>query len=153
MEIVRRQCASPRRARVRVAKFMMDQGKTSGVGNYVLSELLYKARIYPWAACADLAEAEWVEVHAAASETLRTSYAAQAALATAASDSAPFATRGTFAAMQPQFELLVYRRVATPEGPVRVDEGPHGRSVHWVPQRQVRGRTPESEALGPPRTE
>ena len=40
-------------------------------------------------------------------------------------------------------------RAVTPEGPVRVDEGPHGRSIHWVHQRQVRGRTPESEALAP----
>ena len=153
MEIVGRQCASPRRASVRVAKFLMDQTKTSGVGNYVLSEVLYKARVYPWAACADLSEAEWAEVYAAASETLRSSYAAQAALATAAADDPnPSATRGTFAAMQPQFELLAYRRAVTPEGPVRVDEGPHGRSIHWVHQRQVRGRTPESEALAP-RTE
>ena len=128
------------------------QGKTSGVGNYVLSEVLYKARVYPWAACADLADAEWVEVHAAAAETLRASYAAQAALATAtaAADAAPSVTRGTFAAIRPQFELLAYRRTETPEGPVRVDEGPHGRSVHWVPQRQVRGRTPEAEAQAPP---
>ena len=153
MEIVARQCASPRRASVRVAKFLMDQSKTSGVGNYVLSEVLYKARVYPWAACADLSAEEWAEVYSAASETLRASYAAQAALALAAADDPnPSATRGTFAAMRPQFELLAYGRAATPEGPVRVDEGPHGRSIHWVHQRQVRGRTPESEALAP-RTE
>ena len=65
---------------------LMDQSKTSGVGNYVLSEVLYKARVYPWAACADLSAAEWAEVYSAASETLRTSYAAQAALALAAAD-------------------------------------------------------------------
>ena len=39
MEIVRRQCSSRRRAAVPVAKFLMDQSKTAGIGNYVLSEV------------------------------------------------------------------------------------------------------------------
>ena len=113
MEIVRRQCSSRRRAAVPVAKFLMDQSKTAGIGNYVLSEValprgpsqhsttaqprchsrwcclaqltdcvsppqvLYKARVYPWAACADLVDSDWAEVHAAASQTLRASYASQ----------------------------------------------------------------------------
>ncbi|EOD35591.1 putative formamidopyrimidine-DNA glycosylase [Emiliania huxleyi CCMP1516] len=142
MEIVRRQCSSRRRAAVPVAKFLMDQSKTAGIGNYVLSEVLYKARVYPWAACADLVDSDWAEVHAAASQTLRASYASQAAIAAAAAGDDPSATRGTFAAMEPRFKLLVYRQAATADGlAVRVAEGPHGRSVHWVPERQVRGST------------
>ena len=146
MEIVSQQCGNKRRASVPVAKFLMDQSKTSGIGNYVLSEVLYKARIYPWAACADLTGSDWEEVHAAATETLLASYASQAALAAAAADDAPSATRGTFAAIEPQFRLLVYRQTSTADGlSVRVDEAPHGRSVHWVPERQVRGKTAESK--------
>ena len=66
-------------AGVPVAKFLMDQGKTAGIGNYLLSETLYKARVYPWASCGDLDPAAWAAVHAAAAETIGTSYAAQSA--------------------------------------------------------------------------
>uniref|UniRef100_A0A7S3B397 Formamidopyrimidine-DNA glycosylase H2TH DNA-binding domain-containing protein n=1 Tax=Haptolina ericina TaxID=156174 RepID=A0A7S3B397_9EUKA len=139
-QIVRKQCSTSRRMNVPVAKFLMDQSKTSGIGNYILSETLYKASVYPWALCGALGEADWEAVHAAAMETIRGSYAAQAALAAAGGAAALSATRGTFAAIEPRFELLVYRQAAAPDGfAVRRDEGPHGRSVFWVPERQVRG--------------
>ena len=49
-------------------------------------------------------------------------------------------TRGSFG----DFELAVYRRDRTPTGaPVVRDEGPHGRSVFWVPERQTRGAPEE----------
>ena len=143
-QVVRRQCANRRGAGVPVAKFLMDQGKTAGIGNYLLSETLYKARVWPWAACGDLDDAEWAEVHAAAAETIHASYEAQAALA-AAEQEGVAATRGTFAAMQPRFQLLVYRREVADGLAVRRNEGPHGRAVFWVPQRQTRGRPREDK--------
>ena len=153
-EIVRKQTANRRSASVPVARFLMDQGKTAGIGNYLLSETLYKAAVYPWAACSDLAADDWTAVHAAASETIRASYAAQAALASAG-PGAVSTTRGTFAAIEPRFELLAYgRTVAAGAGglALRKDEGPHGRSVFWAPQRQVRGKPPDAsltETSGP----
>lgn len=143
LSIVHSQCSNRRRAAVPVAKFLMDQKKTSGIGNYLLSEILFKARVYPWARCGALAEADWTRVHAAALETTRASYAAQSLLALDGDASAPTlsATRGTLTAIEPSFTLLVYRRERTACGSrVLRDTGPHGRSVFWVPEMQLCGR-------------
>ena len=134
--MVRRQCASARGRRVPVARVLMDQSKTSGIGNYVLSETLYLARVHPWATCADLDDDEWEAVHAAATDVIGRSYASQAALAAAERVSA---TRGRM-----QFKLHAYRRRVDDEGlAVAQAVGPHGRSVFWVPQRQTRGAPAE----------
>ena len=34
----------------------MDQTKTAGIGNYILAEALYAARIHPWARVGDVAQ-------------------------------------------------------------------------------------------------
>ena len=143
LEVVTKQCSNVRSAKVPVARFLMDQGKTAGIGNYILSETLYKAAVYPWAVCGTLEEADWKAIHAAATETIEASYAAQAALARAAGGAGSLsATRGTFQEIEPEFHLQVYRQARTADGLlVRRDEGPHGRSVFWVAERQVRGRT------------
>eukprot|EP00316_Scyphosphaera_apsteinii_P024183 CAMPEP_0119326910 /NCGR_PEP_ID=MMETSP1333-20130426/69575_1 /TAXON_ID=418940 /ORGANISM="Scyphosphaera apsteinii, Strain RCC1455" /LENGTH=318 /DNA_ID=CAMNT_0007335349 /DNA_START=390 /DNA_END=1346 /DNA_ORIENTATION=- len=138
MQVVRSQCKNKRSANVAVAKFLMNQGKTSGIGNYILSETLYLARIYPWAICGDLDEEAWTAVHAAAVDVISRSYSSQAALAERASIAQQqlSATFGTLFS----FELYVYRKKRSPEGhPVLKDTGPHGRSVFWVSQRQTRG--------------
>eukprot|EP00966_Prymnesium_polylepis_P143153 3304163-Prymnesium_polylepis.1 len=148
LEIARGQCSTARRANVPLAKFLMDQGKTAGIGNYILSEVLYKAAVWPWATCGALADGDWEALHAAIAETIEGSYAAQAALAAAGGDGSLSATRGTFEEIEPEFRLLVYRQARTADGcVVHRGEGPHGRSVFWVPQRQVRGRVEEGEAV------
>ena len=45
----------PQRNR-RLAVFLMDQTKTSGIGNYILAEALYVAKIHPWAKVGALEE-------------------------------------------------------------------------------------------------
>ena len=142
LAIARRQCeGGRRRAAVPLAKFLMDQTKTSGIGNYVLSETLYISRIHPWARCGDLSEEDWTAVHAAAADVLGASYAAQAAVARGALSR----TRGTFAATEPMFRLQCYGRERDRENAlsVRRDTGPHGRSVFWVPELQVRCKPQE----------
>ena len=37
-----------------ICKFLMDQSKLSGIGNYILAEGLYRARIDPFAALAEI---------------------------------------------------------------------------------------------------
>ena len=59
-----------RSAAVPVARFLMDQSKTAGIGNYVLSETLYKAAVYPWAKCGDLDTKAW-QVHTVSKHALR----------------------------------------------------------------------------------
>ena len=144
--IVQRQCANQRSAAVPVAKFLMDQGKTSGIGNYILSETLYLARIYPWSRCGDLDEAAWVDVHAAAADVIERSFSSQRALAEAQQQAegprSLSATRGTTYT----FRLHVFRQARTTEGlVVRKADGPHKRSVFWVEELQVRGRVAEDD--------
>ena len=142
LRVVGAQCASKRRRAVPLCKFLMDQSKTAGIGNYLLSELLHRAAIHPFAACGDLSDEEWADVHEAAAHVTQGSYASQAAIAAAGGARALSATRGTFAAMAPTFELQVYRRTADAARglPVRQDVGPHGRSIFWVPETQTRAR-------------
>ena len=156
MAVVAKQCKAKRSANVAVAKFLMDQGKTAGIGNYILSETLYLSRVYPWATCGALDDAAWEAVHAAATDVIGRSYAAQSEMAReAARRSQPRRSSGgggaaalsrTYGTLF-SFELYAYRqqRCGLEGLAVRQDKGPHGRSVFWVPQRQTRGR-PEGEA-------
>lgn len=144
-QLARRQCSKKRSAAVPLAKFLMDQSKTSGIGNYILSESLFLARIYPFAACGDLKESDWLSLHTAICDVIERSYTSQRALAESQAAAAASsqsggslsATRGTTWT----FELHVFRRRTTADGlTVRQDEGPHKRSVFWVPERQLRGK-------------
>lgn len=137
--VVAAQCGTPRRAQVAVAKFLMDQSKTAGIGNYVLSETLHAARVWPWARCGDLDDEAWADVHAAAADVIGRSYSSQAALAAAQGRGAISATRGTTWT----FELRAYRQTRTACGqPIVRAEGPHGRAVFWAPELQTRGWRP-----------
>lgn len=109
-----------------VAVLLMDQTKTAGVGNYVLSEALYRARVDPFARCADLdLDGAWAGLHRAVLDVMTESYDAQGA------------------GWHSQFELRVYSKRVDPEGrAVLRAEGPHKRSVWYVPERQVIGRKP-----------
>ena len=112
----------------------MDQSKLAGVGNYILCEALYAARVWPWARAGVLDDAHWDELHAAIDAIVRSSYSSQRAVLARPGDVA--AIGGNFG-----FELHMYRRATTPAGEaVRRDEAPHGRNVYWVPERQTRGR-------------
>jgi formamidopyrimidine-DNA glycosylase len=145
LEIVARQCRTKRGGAVPLAKFLMDQKKTSGIGNYILSESLFLASLWPMAKCADLDGAAWADLHAAVRDVITRSYTSQSALAAAESSAESSAsshrggvisaTRGTTFT----FQLYVYGRSFTNEGlRVRKDVGPHGRSIFWVPQQQQR---------------
>ena len=161
LAVVHKQTARPRGARVAVAKFLMDQSKTAGIGNYILSETLYLARVHPWALCADLDDDAWAEVHAAANDVIQRSYTAQAQLASAAARTAAEPTEAAEDPCQRQgdrttptpvrrlaptrgttfaFRLYVYRQMRSEDGhAVLRGDGPHGRSIFWVPERQTRG--------------
>ena len=149
MEVVDAQCSTKRRAQVAVAKFLMDQSKLAGIGNYLLSETLHRASVHPFAKCADLSGADWAQVHAAASNVTAASYAAQVNLATARARGSLSLTHGTLGAMAQSgvFSLRVYRQTVDPVRglPVRKETGPHGRSIFWVPEMQTRGAPPTDD--------
>ena len=73
-----RKGGKPQRRR-RLAVFLMDQTKTAGIGNYILAEALYAARIHPWARVGDVAQDDAViaALHSAISEISMGSLEAQ----------------------------------------------------------------------------
>ncbi|KAG8462959.1 hypothetical protein KFE25_001732 [Diacronema lutheri] len=120
---------SPRRP---LAVFLMDQSKTAGVGNYILSEALYRARIDPFASCGALRDEDWRALHSAISAVMVES----------------LATQGN--SWRERFEMRVYARAVDPEGrAVRRAVGPHKRTVHFVPEVQHIGRAPAFDSATP----
>lgn len=108
-----------------LAVFLMDQKRTSGIGNYVLSEVLYLAKIHPFANCADVTEEGWKDLYASIDGVLSESYQSQSPL------SQPL--------YKDQFEFRIYAQRLTPTGAVvKRQEGPHKRTLHWDPLSQTR---------------
>lgn len=106
-----------------LAVFLMDQAKTAGVGNYILSEALYRARVDPFASCGALDGAGWRALHAAISAVMTESFAVQGS------------------GWRQRFALRVYARAADPEGRAVVRcTGPHKRSIYYVPEVQRVGQ-------------
>lgn len=106
-----------------LAVFLMDQAKTAGVGNYILSEALYRARVDPFASCGALDGAGWAALHAAISAVMTESFAVQGS------------------GWRQRFALRVYARAADPEGRAVVRcTGPHKRSIYYVPEVQRVGQ-------------
>ena len=66
-----------RRAERPLAVLLMDQSKLSGIGNYILSEALYRAAVDPWLAVGELDDAQWGALHAAVTHIIERSYAMQ----------------------------------------------------------------------------
>jgi hypothetical protein len=124
--------------------FLMDQSKTSGIGNYVLSEALYIARINPFACSSYLTDKSWETLYFAVKEVLVKSYLSQcppSVLLRANTSSAnscsllSVASRSRFES----FQFLIYGQDKTQDfsNPVRREIGPHKRSIHWDPSMQT----------------
>ena len=94
-EFVRLGYAAARRKRP-LCVFLMDQSKTSGIGNYVLSEALYRARVHPFACASDIDDEGWASLHESISQVLRESYESQRPVIDKATNLlAKTSTRGT----------------------------------------------------------
>lgn len=107
-----------------LAVFLMDQKKTSGIGNYILSEVLFKTSIHPNATCEALNQEAWEDLYHAIKSTIQESYASQSPYATAA---------------YKEFSFSIYAQKFTPSGAVVVRSvGTHKRTVHWDPNVQTR---------------
>ena len=110
-----------------LAVWLMDQKKTSGIGNYVLSEVLYRTKIHPNATTDMIDERGFEDLFDSISEVLDSSYASQSPIV---SDS-----------LRPPFSFIIYAQRATSDAmahPVTRSLGTHKRTVHWVPSVQTR---------------
>ena len=128
-----------------LAVFLMDQTKTCGIGNYILSEALYAARIHPWAKVGALNDADIDRLHKAVSTIIWTSAETQEEFSARRffGPGSPFAKEGSYrkfgSGCGGHFDLQVYGKQLTPEGLLVLKDanGPHKRPIYWVPQLQT----------------
>ena len=133
---------------VNICKFLMDQKKISGVGNYILAEGLYRANIDPFASLSELSEQQKRTLFDEIQATAQLSYASQGLTRQkGGSYRTPDGQRGKF-----EFNLQCYGKDKCPRGrPVlRETEGPHKRTIWYVEDqlfvpRSMRG--PKGEIL------
>ena len=113
-----------------ICKFLMDQKKVSGIGNYILAEGLYRANIDPFACLSELSEQQKCTLFDELQATAQLSYASQGLTrAKGGSYRTPDGERGRF-----EFNLQCYGKEKCPRGrPIlRETHGPHGRTIWYV---------------------
>jgi len=122
-------CSKKKNASINICKFLMNQKKISGVGNYILSEALYKSRIDPFVTVGELSDEKKSRLLRKIKDTAKSSLAAQGHTRTKG---------GSFRSVTGDmggFELEVYGRQKCPLGyDVVRTEGPHGRTLWYVPE-------------------
>jgi uracil-DNA glycosylase len=128
MEIVAKQ-----RPALNICKFLMDQSKICGVGNYILAEALYRASIDPFCSLDELSELQQVHLFQEIQAIARESYDAQGLTRQGGTFRNVEGGKGQF-----EFQLQCYgRKVCANGNPViRDTNGPHKRTI-WYTERQL----------------
>lgn len=118
-----------RETNTNITEALMDQSVFAGIGNYIKSEVLYRARISPWRSTSTLTPTECYTLFEAVCDVLTESYnAGGATLATYKS----FAGEGNFGE-----KLRVYKKKVDPHlRPVKKETTADKRTTWWVPEVQ-----------------
>ena len=118
-----------------ICKFLMDQSKIAGVGNYILAEGLYRAKIDPFASLDEINIAQRKSLFKELREVIVTSYNAQGLTRPNGGTYRSLdGSRGQF-----EFQLQCYGQDISPNGNAIVKEvdGPHKRAIWYVPEEQL----------------
>jgi uracil-DNA glycosylase len=118
------------RQELNVCKFLMDQSKISGVGNYLLSEALYRANLDPFCSLGDITDDQARTLYTTIKDTARASYESQGmTMKDGGSYRDLDGNKGKYT-----FELQCYGREYCPKGNqvIRETDGPHGRAIWYV---------------------
>lgn len=136
------QVASQRNPKTNVCKFLMNQKKLSGVGNYILAECLYRANIDPFACLDELDRSQLETLFREIQETAKTSYAAKGVTRTGGSYRDVDGNEGEYG-----FQLQCYGREECPRGRtvLRDTNGPHGRTIWYVEDQLFVPRSARAE--------
>lgn len=136
-------------------------------GNYILSEVLYFTKLFPWIKCGELTDDVITTLYYVICRVCRYSYESQkpkdiiqkSSVIQKAVENTENVSENTEEVLSIYndevkalsevdiiipypFEFSVYSRSRSPDGRVVVKEtGPHKRSVHWVPELQVIGKS------------
>ena len=115
------------RTNCNICKALMDQKVICGVGNYIKSEALYRARISPWLKVGEIPEVKLRLLHDWTRKIIQRSYEQGGATLLTYTDMDN--NMGEFV-----FEFEVYRKSQDPLGnEVIREETPDKRATHWVP--------------------
>jgi uracil-DNA glycosylase len=118
-----------------ICKFLMDQSKIAGIGNYILSEGLYRSRLDPFADLVELSITQRRRLFRELREVASTSYQAQGLTRSNGGTYRDIAGgRGQF-----EFQLQCYgQRLSPNKFPVTQEmNGPHGRTIWYVEEEQL----------------
>ena len=131
-----------------LAVFLLNQKKTAGVGNYLLSEILYNCRLHPWVTCGQLSEEDKESLYWSTLSILVQSYLSQTDQISRANYLKSLDNefidgsdreKAIIQFVRQTFSMKVYMQINCPLGyKVRREEGPHKRTIHWVPQLQTK---------------
>ena len=133
------------RGDMEIADALLDQRAVAGLGNVYKSEVLFAARVNPFATVASVPDAALEKLLALAVKFMR----ANVADGTTAAIVTYTGFRRTTQRADPSARLWVYgragqpcRRCGTPI--VRVTQGPHARPTYWCERCQPRRPTPDA---------
>ena len=99
------------RQSMNICKFLMDQAKISGVGNYILAEGLYKAKVDPFSSLHEIGDDHARELYSALVNTATASYQSQGMTRKGGSYRDVDGNKGQYA-----FSLLCYGQDVTADG-------------------------------------
>ncbi len=134
----------PRSQGLNVCKFLMDQSKIAGVGNYILAESLYRSNIDPFASLNEISDDQAKILYHEVMDIAKMSYRAQGMTrAKGGSYRDINGNEGTYT-----FSLQCYGRDTCPRGNkvIRETNGPHRRTI-WYVEDQLFMPREEREAL------
>ena len=114
-----------------ICKVIMNQKVICGVGNYIKSEALYKARIHPWKTVGMLTDTQLQLLNQKIKEVIYSAY--QSKGATFSDYQLPDGSIGTYT-----FKFEVYNKRRDPHGHNVIKEvTPDKRMTHWIKEVQV----------------
>ena len=139
-----------RRADMEIADALLDQSAIAGIGNIYKSEVLFMARVSPFALVRELDAAAIDRIVALAAKYMRANAASTAGAAIVTYGG----LRRTTGRGDPSARLWVYgragrpcRRCGTPVA--RARQGPHARSTYWCGRCQVADAKPPAASRNP----
>jgi DNA-formamidopyrimidine glycosylase len=119
-----------KRPKKNICQLLMDQKVLSGIGNYIKSESLYRARVNPWVSSSEIPEDKMRSLWEWSRKIIKKSY--DQGGATLATYTDMDGNMGSFV-----FSFEVYRRDKDPLGnEIKHEITPDGRMTHWVPEIQ-----------------
>jgi len=134
------------RPQLNICKFLMDQKKLCGVGNYILAEGLYRSNIDPFAAVEELDQDQREALFRELQDVALESYGAKGM--TRAGGGSYRDVDGNVGGYT--FDLQCYGRETCPKGNVilRETNGPHGRTIWYVEDQLFAPRSMRDPDMG-----